>query len=123
MRICKYCGELFLSEDDSDFCCKEHERYHRYIGKVCEWCGEPIPPEEVTNMNQKYHKECREHAKREKTRQRVHKYYKRYPWKVKEMNSKNLGSYNANLGPTPCDNFEDELKAVKREKMRLLGKK
>lgn len=86
--------------------------------KYCKWCGDPFP---VKSPNQKYCppdvKNCSKEAKRESWRKAASKYRKNYKNVLNISQVYKLGS--GFLGSNPQNNFDDEYRAIQKEKKRL----
>ena len=86
--------------------------------KYCKWCGDPF---EVRSPNQKYchpdNKNCSQESKRESWRKAASKYRKNYKNILQISQVYKLGS--GLLSSTPKENFEEEYRAILKEKKRL----
>ncbi len=86
--------------------------------RYCKWCGDPF---EVRSPNQKYchpdYKNCSQESKRESWRKAASKYRKNYKNILQISQVYKLGS--GLLSSTPKENFDEEYRAILKEKKRL----
>ncbi len=86
--------------------------------KYCKWCGDPF---EVRSPNQKYchpdDKNCSQESKRESWRKAASKYRKNYKNILQISQVYKLGS--GFLSSTPKNDFDEEYRAILKEKKRL----
>lgn len=86
--------------------------------RYCKWCGKPF---EVKSPNQKYCpisiSDCSKEAKRESWRKAAKKYRENYKDNLHISQVYKLGS--GLLGCSPQTNFDEEYRAIQKEKKRL----